>query len=67
VCYQDYVLGNGSAYNNAYFAVNYVNVFGGPGQSTVLPGSSGAPRATAANAALAALVAGGAAWALGAW
>jgi hypothetical protein len=53
VCYQDYVLGDGSAYNDAYFAVNYVNVFG-TSNATVIPG--GAPRANAVSALTAGLV-----------
>lgn len=40
VCYNDYVMGNGSNYANAYFDIASVRVFGVPGQSTVVNGTS---------------------------
>ncbi|KAH8085990.1 hypothetical protein BXZ70DRAFT_555950 [Cristinia sonorae] len=36
VCYQDWVLGNPSNYDNAYFEVQYVRVYGQPGELTVI-------------------------------
>jgi hypothetical protein len=57
VCYQDYVLGDGSAYNNAYFEVAYVKVFGTPGEDVVLEGSASRIASTLAWAGAAALAA----------
>ncbi|KAF8968928.1 glycoside hydrolase family 16 protein [Flammula alnicola] len=44
VCYNDYVLGNGSNYNTAYFEVASVRVFSKQGTSTIVQ-SNGASRA----------------------
>ncbi|KAI9064601.1 glycoside hydrolase family 16 protein [Trametes sanguinea] len=41
VCYDDWVLGDPSHYDTAYFEVSYVRVYGKPGELTVLQGSSG--------------------------
>lgn len=41
VCYDDWVLGDPSHYDTAYFEVSYVRVYGQPGELTVLQGSSG--------------------------
>ncbi|CDO72163.1 Glycoside Hydrolase Family 16 protein [Trametes cinnabarina] len=40
VCYDDWVLGDPSHYDTAYFEVSYVRVFGLPGELTVLQPSS---------------------------
>ncbi|KIK98984.1 glycoside hydrolase family 16 protein [Paxillus rubicundulus Ve08.2h10] len=45
VCYNDYVIGSPSNYNNAYFEIGYVRVFSPPGSTTVVT-PSGAPGAT---------------------
>lgn len=42
VCYQDWVLGNPSVYDTAYFEVQHLRVYGIPGGFTVI--SSGASR-----------------------
>jgi hypothetical protein len=42
ICYDDWVLGPPSNFDNAYFEVQYVRVYGQPGELTVL--SSGATR-----------------------
>jgi len=47
VCYQDWVLGDPSNFDDAYFEVQHVRVYGQPGELTVI---SGASRATAASA-----------------
>lgn len=39
VCYQDWVLGSPSNYDNAFFEVNYVRVYGEPGELTVISSS----------------------------
>ncbi|KAJ6451631.1 glycoside hydrolase family 16 protein [Mycena sanguinolenta] len=41
ICYDDYVVGNGSAYNNAYFDVASVRVYSVAGTNTLIQGSSG--------------------------
>lgn len=41
VCYDDWVLGDPSKYDTAYFEVSYVRVYGQPGELTVLQPSSG--------------------------
>ncbi|KAI0642985.1 concanavalin A-like lectin/glucanase domain-containing protein [Trametes meyenii] len=41
VCYEDYVLGDPSHYDTAYFEVSYVRVYGQPGELTVLQPSTG--------------------------
>lgn len=41
VCYNDYVVGNGSLYNNAYFEVASVRVFSKHGTNTIVAGNSG--------------------------
>ena len=41
VCYNDYVLGDPSFYDTAYFEVAYVRVYGQPGELTVIQASSG--------------------------
>ncbi|TFK93306.1 glycoside hydrolase family 16 protein [Polyporus arcularius HHB13444] len=43
VCYNDWVLGDPSNYDTAYFEVSYVRVYGLPGELTVIQ-SSGGPR-----------------------
>ena len=40
VCYQDWVLGDPSHYDTAYFEVSYLRVYGQPGELTVLQPSS---------------------------
>jgi hypothetical protein len=40
ICYDDYVVGNGSAYNNAYFDVASVRVYSVAGTNTIVKGSS---------------------------
>jgi hypothetical protein len=40
VCYTDYVVGNGSVYNNAYFDVASVRVYSVAGTNTIIKGSS---------------------------
>ncbi|KAI0671115.1 concanavalin A-like lectin/glucanase domain-containing protein [Trametes maxima] len=40
VCYEDYVLGDPSHYDTAYFEVSYVRVYGQPGELTVLQSST---------------------------
>jgi len=40
ICYQDYVVGNGSVYDNAYFDVASVRVYSVAGSNTVVQGSS---------------------------
>ncbi|KAF8192188.1 glycoside hydrolase family 16 protein [Pholiota molesta] len=40
VCYNDYVVGNGSNYNNAYFEVASVRVFSKQGTNTIVKGNS---------------------------
>ncbi|KII90816.1 glycoside hydrolase family 16 protein [Plicaturopsis crispa FD-325 SS-3] len=42
VCYNDYVIGAASNYDNAYFEVDYVRVYSKDGSNTVVAGSSGA-------------------------
>lgn len=42
VCYNDWVIGDASAYDNAYFDVASVRVFSKTGSDTVVKGSSGA-------------------------
>ena len=44
VCYNDFVLGDPSHYDTAYFEVSYVRVYGAPGELTVIEASSGARR-----------------------
>lgn len=41
VCYNDWVLGDPSHYDTAYFEVSYVRVYGEPGELTVLQPSKG--------------------------
>lgn len=36
LCYDDWVVGNGSVYNTAYFEVGYVRVFSSSGTNTVV-------------------------------
>ncbi|KAJ7366367.1 glycoside hydrolase family 16 protein [Mycena albidolilacea] len=40
ICYDNYVVGNGSAYNNAYFDVASVRVYSVAGTNTIVKGSS---------------------------
>ncbi|KZT28765.1 glycoside hydrolase family 16 protein [Neolentinus lepideus HHB14362 ss-1] len=65
-CYPDYVVGNGSTYDNAYFEVQYVRVYGANGQNTTIsaaPLSISRPSTKAvAGVAAAAAVLGLAAW-----
>ncbi|KAJ7223881.1 glycoside hydrolase family 16 protein [Mycena haematopus] len=42
ICYDDYVVGNGSVYNNAYFDVASVRVYSVAGSNTLVQGSSSA-------------------------
>ncbi|KAG9315686.1 glycoside hydrolase family 16 protein [Chiua virens] len=42
VCYNDYVIGQPSGYDDAYFEIGYVRVFSAEGTNTVVPGSSSA-------------------------
>ncbi|KAG0704860.1 glycoside hydrolase family 16 protein [Suillus ampliporus] len=37
ICYNNWVMGNGTDYNNAYFEVGYVKVFSTQGNNTVVP------------------------------
>ncbi|TRM56939.1 glycoside hydrolase family 16 protein [Schizophyllum amplum] len=41
-CYEDYVVGDGSAYNNAYFDIASVRVYGASGTNVVVGGDSAA-------------------------
>jgi hypothetical protein len=52
------VLGDGSAYNDAYFSVGYVSVFGVPGQTTMIGAAAATRPALAALGAVAALAVG---------
>ncbi|THH30577.1 hypothetical protein EUX98_g3615 [Antrodiella citrinella] len=54
VCYQDWVLGDPSNYDNAYFEVQHVRVYGQPGELTVI--GSDAPRTTVTVVLLIALL-----------
>ncbi|CCM00998.1 uncharacterized protein FIBRA_03046 [Fibroporia radiculosa] len=54
VCYDDWVIGSPSNYDNAYFEVQYVRVYGQSGELTVI---SGAPRSLGARTGLLLLVA----------
>ncbi|KAH9890348.1 concanavalin A-like lectin/glucanase domain-containing protein [Cubamyces lactineus] len=47
VCYDDWVLGDPSHYDTAYFEVSYVRVYGQPGELTVLQPSAGGRSAEA--------------------
>lgn len=49
VCYNDFVLGNGSNYDTAYFEVASVRVFSKEGTTTIVQGSA-APRTVPAAA-----------------
>ncbi|KIJ62671.1 glycoside hydrolase family 16 protein [Hydnomerulius pinastri MD-312] len=50
VCYNDYVIGSPSNYDNAYFEVGYVRVFSTEGSSTVVsPSTSGSAAGTSAS------------------
>ncbi|KAH9950667.1 concanavalin A-like lectin/glucanase domain-containing protein [Amylocystis lapponica] len=51
VCYDDYVTGPPSNYDNAYFEVQYVRVYGVPGEVTVVPISGATARWSLATAA----------------
>ena len=54
MCYDDFVIGAPSNYDDAYFEVKYVRVYGVPGEDTVVSAAP-APAAAASRAALAAL------------
>ncbi|OCH90440.1 hypothetical protein OBBRIDRAFT_793317 [Obba rivulosa] len=54
VCYDDWVLGDPSNYDNAYFEVQYVRVYGQPGELTVI--QSGAQRSLSLRSVLAVVV-----------
>lgn len=58
VCYDDWVLGDPSKYDTAYFEVSYVRVYGQPGELTVLQPSSGRRSAEARWAAASLLAVG---------
>lgn len=47
VCYQDWVLGSPSNYDNAFFEVNHVRVYGEPGELTVIISSDASRSYTA--------------------
>lgn len=66
VCYDDWVLGPPSNYDNAYFEVQYVRVYGATGELTVISGArpSTPYRSVVAAAALAVAAVGGALLAL---
>ncbi|KAF9221534.1 hypothetical protein BS17DRAFT_711086 [Gyrodon lividus] len=51
VCYNDYVIGAPSNYNNAYFEIGYVRVFGIAGSNIVVTPSSVASTTTPSGAA----------------
>ena len=57
MCYDDFVIGAPSNYDDAYFEVKYVRVYGVPGEDTVVSAApAAAPRmALAALAVLAAV------------
>lgn len=63
VCYDDWVLGPPSNYDSAYFEVQYVRVYGEPGQQTVVTGGA---RSAGVRVALAVLASAAAALVL-AW
>ncbi len=44
ICYNDYVIGSPSNYNNAYFEVRSVRVFGTSPAVDIVQGSNGASR-----------------------
>ena len=44
VCYNDFVLGDPSHYDTAYFEVSYVRVYGTPGELTVIEAPSSTRR-----------------------
>lgn len=52
ICYNDYVIGSPSVYDNAYFEIGYLRVFSAAGSNTVVsPSTSGsAPASTSASA-----------------
>ena len=54
ICYDDWVAGSPSNYDNAYFEVQYVRVYGTPGELTVL--HSGSRRSLDVTVGLAAFV-----------
>ena len=56
VCYEDFVLGDPSHYDTAYFEVSYVRVYGKPGELTVIQTSPGRRSADLHGAAGLALV-----------
>ena len=53
VCYDDFVIGSPSNYDNAYFEVKYVRVYGVPGEDTVINAASPHVSAVASSAVLA--------------
>ncbi|EKM49761.1 glycoside hydrolase family 16 protein [Phanerochaete carnosa HHB-10118-sp] len=55
ICYDDWVLGSPSNYDTAYFEVQYVRVYGQPGELTVIP--SGGVRSAGTAAVFTVLVA----------
>lgn len=65
-CYPDYVVGKGSTYDNAYFEVQYVRVYGANGKNTTIsaaPASISRPStASVAGIAAAAALLGVASW-----
>ena len=56
VCYDDWVRGSGANYDNAYFEVQYVRVYGAPGVLTVVQGGARGRRVAALGLVLSALL-----------
>jgi hypothetical protein len=52
VCYNDFVIGSPSNYNNAYFEVRSVRVFGTSSAVDIVQGSNGASQKNAKGGAL---------------
>jgi len=57
ICYDDYVMGSPSNYDTAYFEVQYVRVYGVPGELTVIQGGASRSVVTTLTLALSVLVA----------
>ena len=55
MCYDDFVIGAPSNYDDAYFEVKYVRVYGVPGEDTVISAAPPRVPALASSAILAAL------------
>ena len=69
MCYNDYVMGNGSNYATAYFEIGSVRVFGLPGTNTVVNGGSNTTSTTtvtgSSGSATSSQSSSSAAWSLG--